>query len=134
MYKIHYYDIKGRSVLITKGKYYATDLGLLTSKIDPGVDNITAYRIENLVLLSLLERGYKVYTAKDRYGHGIDFVIVKDKKISYIQVTHTFDEGDYDRETRSLLNIKGGYSKYILCMKNNYIGDAKGIIVLNIEK
>jgi predicted AAA+ superfamily ATPase len=83
LFKVKYYDIKGKSILKTKAKYYAGDLGILSSTTSYDVNKEIGFRLENLVYLELLNRDYKVYTYADKYDREIDFVCEKNNKISY---------------------------------------------------
>jgi predicted AAA+ superfamily ATPase len=55
-YRINYFDIKGKKILQTKFKYYATDLGILTINTNTDETYNLGYRLENLVLINLLEQ------------------------------------------------------------------------------
>jgi predicted AAA+ superfamily ATPase len=130
--KINYYDIKGKKILQTKFKYYATDLGILSINTSFNVMDNYGYRLENLILLKFLEEGWKVYTGNDRYGNEIDFIIEKNFIKKYIQVCDELNENNYLRESRSLLSVNDGYEKIILCMKNNKAREDDGIKIINI--
>ncbi|GHU54003.1 hypothetical protein FACS189496_5570 [Bacilli bacterium] len=40
MHKVQYYNVRGKKILKSSSKYYATDLGLLSSKIGFVNENI----------------------------------------------------------------------------------------------
>jgi predicted AAA+ superfamily ATPase len=132
-YKVKYYDVRRKAILQTKAKYYATDLGLLTYSTSDKIDFNFGYRLENAVLLKLLEAGYEVYTGTDRYKNEIDFIIKKNNTIKYIQVCHSLNDENFERETRSLLNMKDGYEKIIFTLEIS-VGQIKGITLIDIEK
>jgi predicted AAA+ superfamily ATPase len=129
--RVDYWDIKTNSILDTTGKYYAGDLGLLTSIVGEN-DSTTAYKIENVVLLQLIAKGWEVYTLKiyqkpskkktkeeqdkDNEKWEIDFVIKKGPTIKYIQVTHTLTEKNKNREIGNLLKIKDAHEKICLLL------------------
>jgi predicted AAA+ superfamily ATPase len=119
--------------LQSKSKYYASDLGLLTIKTFDDITFNYGYRLENAVLLKLLESNYQVFTGEDRYKNEIDFVIKKGNVTKYIQVCETLDERIFERESRSLLNIKDAYEKIILTL-NIGVSHTKGIKIINLQK
>jgi predicted AAA+ superfamily ATPase len=91
--------LKGKSILSTKTKYYASDLGLLTIGTNDALSFNLGYRLENAVFLKLIEEGYQVYTGQDRYGNEIDFVIKKNNVIKYIQVCDKLNDDNFFRES-----------------------------------
>jgi predicted AAA+ superfamily ATPase len=133
LHKVKYYDIKGKKSLLTKSKYYADDLGLLSSVVSYQIkDNMFSYRLENLIFLELISRGYDVYTYEDRYGREVDFVAIKNNKITYYQITFDINDDDYKRESRSLLSLKDGYEKIILTLGHNIPITEDGIKIMHI--
>jgi predicted AAA+ superfamily ATPase len=108
LHKVEYYNPKGKSVLKTSSKYYAGDLGLLSTKIGFNSNTNTGFRMENTVLLQLLNFGYEVYTYKSKLGKEIDFVAIKNNKTFYIQVTAELNDENYKREVGNLLSIRDG--------------------------
>jgi predicted AAA+ superfamily ATPase len=82
---ISYFEVKGKRILKTNKKYYASDLGVLSS-VD-GYDTNIGWKLENLVLLVLLSKYDNVYTYKNYNGKQVDFVCEKDKTLVYVQVT-----------------------------------------------
>ena len=75
-YKADRYDIKGKDLLKTNPKYYATDPGL--RKVVIGSSSSDAGHIlENVVYLELLRRGCRVYVGKIGPAE-VDFVAVSD--------------------------------------------------------
>jgi predicted AAA+ superfamily ATPase len=131
-YKVNYYNLKGKSILNSKIKYYATDLGILTILTTGDINFNYGYRLENAVLLKLLEEGYEVYTGKDRHDNEIDFVVKKDNTLKYIQVCKILNDENFERESRSLLNMKDGYEKIILTTEIS-VSETKGIRIIHIE-
>ncbi|MCL2850323.1 MAG: ATP-binding protein, partial [Micrococcales bacterium] len=95
--RVRRYDVRGRQVMTTLDKYYATDAGLLAGKrvgAGPGVGDL----IENAVYVELAARGFDLYTGKTRTGE-IDFVAVKDGTPRYLQVAYLLATEDVaDRE------------------------------------
>jgi predicted AAA+ superfamily ATPase len=131
-YKVTFYDTKGKNVLKTKSKYYAGDLGLLSSQTSFDASKNRGYRLENLVYLNLLSKGYEVYTSADRFEREIDFVCIKDNRISYYQVCSELNDKNYQREAGSLLAVKDNNHKMILCEEDNASITSDGIKRMNI--
>ncbi|MDR2568217.1 MAG: ATP-binding protein [Mycoplasmataceae bacterium] len=131
-YKVRYFNLKGKSILSTKTKYYASDLGLLTIGTNDALSFNLGYRLENAVFLKLIEEGYQVYTGQDRYGNEIDFVIKKNNVIKYIQVCDKLNDDNFFRESWSLLNMHDGNEKIIITLSIE-VSDTKGIKMVQME-
>ena len=131
MYRIPRYELKGKQLLKTQGKYYFVDNGLKNilsgfSSYDSG----SSY--ENIVCMELLRRGYEVYVGK--YNDlEIDFIAISPEEKIYYQVARSIlSEEVENREKRSLLAIDDNYKKVILTMDNVYNKVIDGIEVENI--
>ena len=131
IYRIPRYELKGKKILKTQGKYYFVDNGLKNilsgfSSYDSG----SSY--ENIVCMELLRRGYEVYVGK--YNDlEIDFIAISPKEKIYYQVARSIlSEEVENREKRSLLAIDDNYKKVILTMDNAYNKVIDGIEVVNI--
>lgn len=131
IYRIPRYELKGKNLLKTQGKYYFVDNGLKNilsgfSSYDSG----SSY--ENIVCMELLRRGYEVYVGK--YNDlEIDFMAISPKEKIYYQVARSIlSEEVENREKRSLLAIDDNYKKVILTMDNAYNKVIDGIEVVNI--
>ena len=131
IYRVPRFELKGKQLLKTQGKYYFVDNGLKNiisgfSSYDSG----SSY--ENLVYMELLRRGYDVYVGQ--YGDiEIDFIAIKPNEKVYYQVTRSImDEKVEEREKKSLLAIKDNYKKVILTMDNVKNKQIEGIEVINI--
>lgn len=104
--RVERYDLKGRTILKTDGKYYCADIGMrntqpLKADRDPGKI------LENIVYLELRRRGYKVYVGAIRQLE-IDFIALKHDERSYIQVCQTIsDEKTRERELRPFRKLLG---------------------------
>ncbi|MBF0449427.1 MAG: ATP-binding protein [Candidatus Magnetomorum sp.] len=85
--------------------------------IDQGLSNIVSFnvgrrigdRLENVVFLELLRRGFDIYYYKTKNNYEIDFVVKKNEQIvQLIQVAALLDEPKTkDREIRSLEKASG---------------------------
>ena len=108
------YDLKGKALLSTNEKYYATDLGLRNIvKSSELVDYNKLY--ENAVYLELLSRGYKVYVGKVD-DLEIDFICTKSggEKL-YVQVAYLLaDASVVKREFRPLEKIDDNFPKFVI--------------------
>ncbi len=109
-YKAKQYDIRGKGYLKTNFKYFIVDNGLrryAVGKKDANYSN----RLENIVFLELLRRGYTVDVGKLE-SKEIDFIARKIDEILYVQVT--YDIPDNTHETGNLLKIKDNYRKILI--------------------
>lgn len=131
IYRVPRYELKGKQVLKTQGKYYFIDNGLKNI-----IDGISSYdsgsSYENLVYIELLRRGYEVYVGQ--YNNiEIDFIAIKPNEKIYYQVSRSImDEKVEEREKKSLLIINDNYDKVILTMDNFKNKQIEGIKVINI--
>lgn len=107
------YDIKGKALLSTSEKYYATDLGLRNNvKSSESIDYGRLY--ENIVYLEMRARGYEIHVGK-LGDYEIDFICTKNGKKLYIQVAYLLADREItNREIRPLLAIADNYPKYIV--------------------
>ena len=131
IYRVPRFELKGKQLLKTQGKYYFIDNGLKNV-----IDGISSYdsgsSLENLVYIELLRRGYEVYVGK--YDDiEIDFIAIKPNEKIYYQVSRSIlDEKVEEREKKSLLAIHDNYRKVILTMDNVKNKELDGIQVINI--
>ena len=131
LYRVPRYELKGKQLLKTQGKYYFVDNGL--KNIISGFSSYdTGSSYENLIYIELLRRGYEVYVGK--YNNiEIDFIAIKPNERIYYQVTRSMlDEKVEEREKKSLLAIKDNYKKVILTMDKVKNKQIDGIEVMNI--
>lgn len=131
IYRLPRYELKGKQLLKTQGKYYFVDNGL--KNIINGIssyDSGSSY--ENLIYIELLHRGYEVYVGQ--YNDiKIDFIAIKPNEKVYYQVSRSImDEKVEEREKKSLLAINDNYKKVILTMDNVKNKQLDGIEVINI--
>lgn len=139
LYQANRYDVKGKKILKTLNKFYFVDLGIHNFLL--GKKSIDAgHKLENVVFLELLRRGYSVNVGKisvrDKDGNfkniEIDFVAQKDNTIEYYQVANTLlDKNVLNRELASLDAIKDHYPKYILTRDYGNM-DYNGIKQINV--
>lgn len=131
IYRVPRYELKGKQLLKTQGKYYFIDNGL--KNIISGFSSYdTGSSYENLIYIELLRRGYEVYVGK--YNDiEIDFIAIKPDEKIYYQVSRSIlDEKVEEREKKSLLAINDNYKKVILTMDKVKNKQIEGIEVINI--
>jgi predicted AAA+ superfamily ATPase len=126
VYRVPRYDVKGREILKTFEKYFVGDQSLLYAVMGYK-DRLISGILENIVMLELKRRGYKVFVGKSD-DKEIDFIAeMKDKKV-YIQVAYKMSEqATIDREFAPLLNIKDNYPKYVVTMDDTWQDSFEGI-------
>lgn len=116
LYNCKRYDISGKKLLSTNGKFYSVDIAL-SNKV---ADNYTindGYQLENFVFLELKKAGFTIYTISVGKGYEIDFLAKKNDLVYYIQVSISIlDEKTRDREARPFKYIKGNGEKFILTL------------------
>lgn len=129
MYDIKRYDIKGKQLLKTLGKYYVVDIGL-RNLILGNSDKDRGHILENIVYFELLKKSYEVFVGKID-DKEIDFIATKLNEKKYIQVSETLiNEETKKREIAPLLKIPDNYEKMILTLDDN--GDYEGIKIKNV--
>ncbi|MGN0908211.1 MAG: ATP-binding protein [Succinivibrio sp.] len=114
-YEARRFDIKGKELLRTRGKYYIADIGLGNSLL--GLRNRDrGHVLENLVYLELLRRGYDVAVGKIG-SKEIDFIASGTSGRMYVQVTESMeDETVRERELAPLQMIRDNYEKVVLSL------------------
>lgn len=133
VYEAKRYNVKGKQLLKTLGKYYLVDVGLRRMLL--GGRSFDAGRLlENVVYLELLRRQKSVYIGKiDNLE--VDFVAIDENDIVYYQVAATVrDEATLKHELSSLQQINDQYPKYILTLDEDPEADYDGIKRINALK
>ena len=130
VYQAKRYDIKGRQLLKTLGKYYLVDVGLRRMLL--GSRSYDAGRIlENVAYLELLRRYREVYIGKVN-NLEVDFVAVNSEGLAYFQVAASVrEESTLQRELASLEAINDQYPKFVLTLDEDPSADYNGIKRLN---
>ena len=129
-YKVRRYDIRGKEYLSNQAKYYVVDLGFILSQVKK-VNSNRGSRIENLVFLELVRRGYDVFVGKYDTKE-IDFVAMKPEETIYIQVTEQIPEVS-NRETENLLHLPTGHKKRLITSSWDDIGMHEDIPIIHIS-
>ena len=117
LYSAPRYDIKGKELLSTNGKYYVVDLGLKNITATNKYEADLGRKLENIVYFELFRRGGKVYVGK-HHDREIDFVVQKaNNEREYYQVAYTVnDEKTFKREISAFDRIKDNYPKFLLTL------------------
>jgi predicted AAA+ superfamily ATPase len=85
------------------------------------------YMLENLVFITLKQKGYLVYVGMTRDSE-VDFIATKKDRTIYIQVTFSLeDEQTAVREYKALTSIKDNYEKWIVSLDEIPRGNLNGI-------
>jgi predicted AAA+ superfamily ATPase len=112
-YRVQRQDLQGKKILTVNEKYYIADHGIREAVFGGNVKDINLV-FENLVLLELLRRGYKVMVGKT-YEKEIDFVAEKQNQKLYIQVSYLLaSEETIEREFGAYDNIRDNFPKYVV--------------------
>ncbi|MDR1950728.1 MAG: ATP-binding protein [Bacteroidales bacterium] len=132
-YQADRYDIKGKKLLQTLGKFYAVDLGFLSAMFDRDTQVNKGHNLENIVYLELLRRGNTVNIGKADNSE-IDFVVkTTGGNIEYIQVAWTTnDERTFEREMRPFELIKDYNKRILLTADIEPASTYKGIEKINV--
>ena len=127
-YRTKQYDIRGREYLRTNGKYFIVDTGLRRNAVGRKDGNYSN-RLENIVYIELLRRGYTVDVGKLDTKE-IDFVARSLDETLYVQVTYELPNNSH--ETDNLLHIKDNYKKIVVTGKYHDIEQIDGIPIVYI--
>ncbi|MCQ2071300.1 MAG: ATP-binding protein [archaeon] len=126
------YDIVGKKLLSTNGKFYASDLGIRNTVLMGAQGNDIGRPLENIVFLELRRRGYTVRTGSFRDTE-VDFTAIRNGTTEYFQVTQTMlSEVTREREFRPLKRIGDNFPKKILTLDRIGLGSDQGIETVNL--
>lgn len=129
-YKCDRYDISGNRYLTINSKYYTVDPALRIDLLGTKRPNFGS-RLENIVYLELLRRGYEVYVGS-LGSRKIDFVAIKNGVKEYYQVSLSVkDEQTYQREVRGFQQIHDNFPKRLITEDSGYYND-NGIEQINV--
>ncbi len=131
IYRISRYDIKGKELLKTQEKFFVSDTALIYAVMGYR-DRMIAGVLENIVLLELKRRGFKVYVGK-LDDKEIDFIAEKSGNKVYVQVTYKMEsESTVAREFDPLIAIKDHYPKYVVSMDELWKESIEGVKHIHI--
>ncbi len=126
------YDIVGKKILRSKGKYYATDIGICRAMLKGAQTPDVSRPLENVVFLELCRR-YRVVRIGSYRDCEVDFTVSNDGVVEYYQVCQTIMSDETKRrEFRSLERIDDNFSKYVLTLDRFGLGSYNGIVVMNV--
>lgn len=130
-YKVYRFDVKGKKILRSSEKYYASDVGIRNMVLGGRLSD-TGRVLENVVFLELIRRGYKVTIGSYR-DREVDFTATKFDVVEYYQVTESLMFSfTAEREISALDGIDDNYPKIILSMDRVMKDPGKGIRHLNV--
>ena len=130
-HRVNRFDIKGKKQLELYDKFYMGDVGFIFSTLGDKVQDISG-KLENIVYLELISRGYKVYVGK-LYDKEIDLIAIKDNSRIYLQVTYQLaDEKVIKREFDVLESVKDNYPKIVLSMDTIFGKELNGVKWYNL--
>jgi predicted AAA+ superfamily ATPase len=124
LYRADRYDIKGKKLLQTYGKYYLVDVGLRQMILGRTTSGDRGHILENIVYLELLRRNRNVWIGKNADSE-VDFVVQTLKgDTEYYQVCETLlGEETRLREMKPLENIKDHFPKFIITLDEGEYND-----------
>ena len=126
------YDIVGKKILKTNGKFYASDLGMRNVIIGLGLARDISKPLENVVFMELLRRGYEVRIGSYRDWE-VDFTAIGPDGVEYYQICETMLSDDiYKRESHPFKAIKDNCPKTILTLDKFGLGSDDGIKIVNL--
>lgn len=126
------YDMVGKKLLSTNGKYYVNDLGMRKAVLNITAGTDMSRPMENLVYIELLRRGYDVRVGSYRDSE-IDFMAYRYDSMEYYQVCQTMlSEDTKDREIKPLTKPRDNFPKTILTLDRFGLGNENGILVKNV--
>ena len=126
LYRVPRYDIKGREILKTQEKFYASDVSLVYATMGYR-DRMISGILENIVFLELKRRGYQVYIGK-LDNKEIDFIAEKQTEKVYIQVAYKLEsQQTVEREFSPLLAVDDHYPKYVVTMDDFWKDSIEGV-------
>lgn len=129
--RIPRYDLIGREILKTFEKYFVGDQAIIYSVMGYK-DRMISGVLENIVMLEMKRRGFKVFTGK--WGEReVDFVAEKNENKIYVQVAYKMvEQSTIDREFTPLLEIKDNYPKFVVTMDDFWKDNIEGVKHMHI--
>ena len=126
------FDIRGKEMLKTRRKSYATDPSLVTLQRGSTAAFNLGDILETVIYNELISRGYEVHTGKTYKGE-IDFVVTNGVERCYIQVAYQLaSEEVVEREFNAYSTVKDNWPKYVISMDKPDFSQ-RGIIHMNVR-
>ncbi len=130
-HRVSRFDIKGRRQLELYDKYFLGDSGFINAILGDKLQDISG-KLENIVYLELITRGYKVHIGK-LYDREIDFIAAKGNEKIYIQVTYLLtNEAVIEREFSVLESVRDNHPKIVLSLDRHFGSERNGIKWFNL--
>lgn len=135
IYRSDYYDIRGKRLLETTGRYFAVDIGIRNANVKFNRD--MGFCLENIAFLEFKRMGCKIYGQKISNGAEIDFVVEREKIKKYIQVTEKITKSNQNSEIGNLIlaseeALKNGFEKIVLTLNNPSSMTDNGVRIINL--
>ena len=128
-HEVKRFDLKGKELLSTLGKYYIADIGLRNLLLGYRDTDMGAM-LENVVYLELLRRGYDVTLGKIGTRE-IDFVATRDTEKTYYQVALDMDALETrEQKLVPLKSVKDNYEKIVLALHTTSTAPVEGIKIV----
>lgn len=130
VWKAERYDIRGRELLSSGCKYYASDIGL-RYRLLGNRSGDSGHILENVVYLELLRRSRNVMVGQHG-GREVDFVTRDGDDVRYYQVAETVrDAATREREFAPLLSIHDHHPKTLITLDMDLPADNNGVRQIN---
>ena len=129
--RIPRYDLMGKEILKTFEKYFTGDQAIIYS-IMGYKDRMISGVLENIVMLEMKRRGFRVFTGK--WGKKeVDFVAEKNENKIYVQVAYKMvEQSTIDREFSPLILIKDNHPKFVVTMEQFWKDNIEGVKHIHI--
>lgn len=124
-YEARPYDVRGKAYLKQNSKYFIVDNGLRNQIVSYKNGN-NGNRLENIVFLELIRRGYKVDVVRID-DKEVDFIAKQSDKVEYYQVSYQLPSNTH--ETDNLLMIKDNFKKFLITGRYEGVDNIDGIDV-----
>lgn len=130
-HEVKRFDLKGKELLSTLGKYYIADIGLRTLLLGYR-DTDMKPMLENIVYLELIRRGYDV-TAGKIGTREIDFIATRDTEKIYYQVTLDMNAQETREQVLApLKSVRDNYEKIVLALHTTSTAPVEGIKIVSL--
>lgn len=128
-HEVKRFDLKGKELLSTLGKYYIEDIGLRNLLLGYR-DTDMKPMLENIVYLELLRRGYDVSLGKIG-TRAIDFIATRDMEKTYYQVALDMDALETREQMLApLMSVRDNYEKIVLALHTTSTAPIEGIKIV----
>lgn len=119
------YDVQGKKLLKTNGKFYSVDVAL--ARTISGESLGRGRELENFIFLELKKNGWDVFTLNVNRDYEIDFKAKRGiNEIIYIQVAeYISNESVWERETRPFIYLNDIHPRYVVSFDEIMINSDK---------